>query len=449
VIECPVGALTELETCGADTNGGCNADPVAYETLACGETICGESFADGGTRDTDWFEVTITEPSTITWTVYAEFPANILILEASDCLNTVLLAEASTDDCLVPAVATTECVPAGTYVVFVAPQLFEGTLCTPQPQLNHWYGTVTCTPGCVVDTYACCHGQDNQTCSNLSFWDCRALGGRDYPGEDCGSFTCPPAPLTECPTAPVVLFQNTDPAEADAGVSCGAGTDYNTENWYCRGYDLATLQPGLPLYVSCVEVGSGGPLPIGRVDLPAAISIYADTTGAPPTIADLTLLGTSTGFEIPENSAEGLLAYTFDPPIEVPADTFMVVELYVASSDGLGGGRWFPGGNELGQSAPTYMYAPDCADLDLDYVDVATLGFAWAWQQYVYGDTSGNNCPWDFDGSTTVGIGDLNALLSNWGQPCPGAGCPFDYDESGSVGLGDLNAMLSNWGPCP
>jgi hypothetical protein len=58
-------------------------------------------------------------------------------------------------------------------------------------------------------------------------------------------------------------------------------------------------------------------------------------------------------------------------------------------------------------------------------------------------------CPWDFDGSETVGIGDLNALLSNWGAACPGAGCPFDFDESGGVGLGDLNAMLSNWGPCP
>jgi hypothetical protein len=59
------------------------------------------------------------------------------------------------------------------------------------------------------------------------------------------------------------------------------------------------------------------------------------------------------------------------------------------------------------------------------------------------------NCPWDFDGSLSVGIGDLNALLSNWGAPCPGAGCPFDFDASGGVGLGDLNAMLSNWGPCP
>jgi hypothetical protein len=58
-------------------------------------------------------------------------------------------------------------------------------------------------------------------------------------------------------------------------------------------------------------------------------------------------------------------------------------------------------------------------------------------------------CPWDISGDGAVGLGDLNALLSNWGAPCPGAGCPFDYDVSGGVGLGDLNALLSNWGPCP
>jgi cysteine-rich repeat protein len=61
-------------------------------------------------------------------------------------------------------------------------------------------------------------------------------------------------------------------------------------------------------------------------------------------------------------------------------------------------------------------------------------------------------CPWDnapdpSDG--IIGLGDLNALLSNWG-PCP-APCVWDFSPAGgdgSVGLGDLNAMLSNWGPC-
>jgi hypothetical protein len=63
-------------------------------------------------------------------------------------------------------------------------------------------------------------------------------------------------------------------------------------------------------------------------------------------------------------------------------------------------------------------------------------------------------CPWDLAGSGDgfVGLGDLNALLSNWG-PCPDppAECPWDLNGTGDgfVGLGDLNALLSNWGPCP
>jgi plastocyanin len=62
-------------------------------------------------------------------------------------------------------------------------------------------------------------------------------------------------------------------------------------------------------------------------------------------------------------------------------------------------------------------------------------------------------CPWDAvpeDGDGSVGLGDLNGLLSNWGS-CP-APCVFDFAPEGgdgNVGLGDLNALLSNWGPCP
>jgi T5SS/PEP-CTERM-associated repeat protein len=67
---------------------------------------------------------------------------------------------------------------------------------------------------------------------------------------------------------------------------------------------------------------------------------------------------------------------------------------------------------------------------------------------------AGAPCPWDTapapGGDGTVGLGDLNGLLSNWG-PCP-APCPYDFAPEGgdgTVGLGDLNALLSNWGPCP
>ena len=54
-------------------------------------------------------------------------------------------------------------------------------------------------------------------------------------------------------------------------------------------------------------------------------------------------------------------------------------------------------------------------------------------------------CPWELDGTGTVGVSDLLALLAGWG-PCKG--CPADFDGDGFVGLSDLLALLANWGPC-
>ncbi len=58
-------------------------------------------------------------------------------------------------------------------------------------------------------------------------------------------------------------------------------------------------------------------------------------------------------------------------------------------------------------------------------------------------------CPWDLDGTDTVGVSDLLSLLAGWGPCPPKADCPADFDENGSVGVSDLLALLANWGPCP
>jgi hypothetical protein len=55
-------------------------------------------------------------------------------------------------------------------------------------------------------------------------------------------------------------------------------------------------------------------------------------------------------------------------------------------------------------------------------------------------------CPWDLNGSGSVGIADLLALLAAWGID-PGG--PPDFDGDGSVGITDLLALLANWGQCP
>ncbi|MCH8165487.1 MAG: FG-GAP repeat protein [Planctomycetes bacterium] len=57
-----------------------------------------------------------------------------------------------------------------------------------------------------------------------------------------------------------------------------------------------------------------------------------------------------------------------------------------------------------------------------------------------------SSCPWDLDGTGSVGILDLLALLAAWGTD-PGG--PPDFDGDGTVGILDLLTLLANWGPCP
>ncbi len=64
---------------------------------------------------------------------------------------------------------------------------------------------------------------------------------------------------------------------------------------------------------------------------------------------------------------------------------------------------------------------------------------------YLFDAAAPGMCPWDLDGSGSVGASDLLSLLASWG-PCKG--CPADFDENGVVGASDLLALLVNWGPC-
>ncbi len=57
---------------------------------------------------------------------------------------------------------------------------------------------------------------------------------------------------------------------------------------------------------------------------------------------------------------------------------------------------------------------------------------------------AGEPCPWDLDGSDTVDVLDLLALLADWGN----VGVPADSD-GGGVGITDLLILLANWGACP
>lgn len=62
-----------------------------------------------------------------------------------------------------------------------------------------------------------------------------------------------------------------------------------------------------------------------------------------------------------------------------------------------------------------------------------------------YRTTCAAACLGDTDGSGAVDLADLNAILSQFGQPAA-LGDPADFDGSGFIDLPDLNAVLSEFG---
>ncbi|MHC4948736.1 MAG: DNRLRE domain-containing protein [Planctomycetota bacterium] len=59
------------------------------------------------------------------------------------------------------------------------------------------------------------------------------------------------------------------------------------------------------------------------------------------------------------------------------------------------------------------------------------------------------SCPADVDGSGTVDVHDLLAVISAFGPCPPGEECPADLNGNGFVGVLDLLLVLLSWGPCP
>ena len=189
-VECPVpcdvpceGGTDEGEDCGADTNGGCNADPVAFGSISCGETVCGTGWADGGTRDTDWFLFSH-EGGLIQAELVSAFNGVVFIVSGIDtCLPVVEGQAGSSNDCE-PLASAEAVLPAGDYVIFVAAADFEGAPCGTD---NSYRVTLTC--GGELGTGACCI---TGFCEDgLTSVDCAGIGGV-YQGDDtiCDGIDC-------------------------------------------------------------------------------------------------------------------------------------------------------------------------------------------------------------------------------------------------------------------
>lgn len=134
--ECADGSIPEGEAILVDgdddtTNGGCNSDPSVFGSISIGDTVCGtvslystdidgDGIADA-LRDTDWYEFTLTETTSVEWAVTGEFAVQALLVDAGDCSAPVVIGTGggvSTGPCA-EIVVSADLAP-GTYVAFAA-----------------------------------------------------------------------------------------------------------------------------------------------------------------------------------------------------------------------------------------------------------------------------------------------------------------------------------------
>ena len=149
-LTCPTGALNEVEpNCSADFvdfwNGGCNSDPVIFDTIECGQTVCGHSgtFSVGDTtrsRDTDWYRLILTQKAYLQWTAVGQFPVALMVMDSTNCDSLRVLATAAALTCDT-AIATTAVLEPGEYWLFIAPNQFDFVECGVE-----YVAWVTCTP---------------------------------------------------------------------------------------------------------------------------------------------------------------------------------------------------------------------------------------------------------------------------------------------------------------
>jgi len=141
-LTCPSGSIPESEVCGTATNDGCNMPTPAFQNVNAGDIICGTAWALGGSRDTDWFSITLTEPKQVILHANSEAPLLFGRLNygtgtpgAPACPVTGFLNSAFADPC-VPTTLNLGNLVAGTHWFFAGISVFEGYACGTEYSLE-------------------------------------------------------------------------------------------------------------------------------------------------------------------------------------------------------------------------------------------------------------------------------------------------------------------------
>jgi len=258
---CPIEGRREGESVCHDGyidtfNSGCNnvlenGNPhPAYQRIFCGETICGTGGAypftlpDGTVtthRDTDWFLISITEPTLLRWCVTAEFlPLSFIIDVTNGCEAFSIVADGEGVNCEEHCIEA--CVSPGFYALWI------GTNNPNDPCGSEYVATVECLP---CDPPPPClpepgFVQLNPSAMPLPYYECLFIC------PDVATLVCVGPGLSYEEQPVVSYFEGCSPLNSACDVECppaiashgGWYYDASTGSWYIRVFAAPGSAPG-------------------------------------------------------------------------------------------------------------------------------------------------------------------------------------------------------------
>jgi len=124
-VGCDLATATqnEVELCGEDLNGGCNSPIFANEPISVGATVLGTFWAEGNTRDTDWYLLDLTEATEVTLSIRSNLGC-FAALVGTDCGG--IIGEITAGEC---PETTSVCLAPGQYYIVALTDVFTGYPC--------------------------------------------------------------------------------------------------------------------------------------------------------------------------------------------------------------------------------------------------------------------------------------------------------------------------------
>jgi len=458
------GNVAEVEACGEDFNGGCNGG--GTELAFVGDTINGTFWADGDIRDTDWYTLSLSEPTEVTLTISANMPCFAAFVDTG-CGG--ILGSITNANC---GGTTTLCLPPGDVYVVALPAVFAGFPCGFE--FGNDYTLAVSGIACENPAPA------NDNCADATV---AVVGANPFNNEFASTeYADPTCGFNGLPFTKDVWFTFTPTtSETFKLETCSGATPFDTgiEVW-----DGCPIEGGVLL--ACNDDGTGCAAFASSLDVAmdagvtytirvggwdgasGATDLVISVSAGPPANDECANAVAITAGSTPFNTfgATGItvaclkfnnqniyndLWYSYTPEGSGNCTISLCGASYdskIAVFDGCSGTLIACNDDSAtcgaGSLQSELSFTPTCGTTYVISVGAfGAAGFGSGNINLTQEGTCGSACPADIDGDGFVSAADLSALLGNWGNS--GAG---DIDGDGFVNAADLSLLLSAWGPC-